>query len=217
MKAISSTPRLDGILSLLDSNDALCEIGADRAPIAVAFALKFNMPCFASEYGEGPFSALKDSIASKGLENLITTYQAEGLNYLPDAVNTICVCGMGGVTIGDILKENPHALKKLKKLILEPQSEAEEARKTVLGLGFKIIKDFYVVERHRLYPVILAVPGNDKPYERFELEYGRLTFENHDPNLYKLLEKQLQSLKSLSVNRQIEEKKAYIEGLLAKF
>lgn len=210
------TPRIEGILSVLDAEDQMCEIGADQAPFAIGFALRFAKGCWASEYGAGPFEALRKSVASRGMESRIHIYRGNGLEHLPPEVDTAVICGMGGLTIAGIL-ESLDDHPTLRKLVLEPQSEPEKVRRLILEKGWTLQKDFYVPERGRAYPVLVAFKGSlpEEPYSDDELIYGRLPLKAKDPVLRDSLRRALQSLGKAGDNSKALAKAEKIKTVLS--
>lgn len=188
------TPRIRAVLNLIDAGMTPVEIGADRAPFALAFAQRFERPCFASEVAEGPFRALESSVDSAGMSALISIYKADGLASFPASADTALLCGMGGLTIAKIL-ERASGIPQLKTIIIEPQSHFAEARRALLSAGFCIDADSYVDEANRFYPVIRAHRGPcEPPYISLEESFGRLALTSRDPLLKAHLERTIEIL-----------------------
>lgn len=183
------TPRIRAVLNLVEVGMTPVEIGADRAPFAIAFFRRFQRSCFASEVAEGPFRALEKSIESSGLSDQITIYKADGLASFPAGADTALLCGMGGLTIAKILAK-AQDIPQLKTIIIEPQSHFAEARHALLKAGFTIDADSYVDEANRFYPVIRGRRGPlDAPYSPLEEKFGRLALQAADPLLKAHLER----------------------------
>lgn len=214
MTKVRLSERLLKISSFVDESDCVADIGADHGYLALFLAQKFNHKVYASEYGDGPYSKLLENIHDLGGEKMVECYQADGLNKLRDDVDTLIIAGMGGKTIAKILN-NPSS-KRIKKVICEPQSEIFLVRDYFINNDFKIVDEVYVTEKEKAYPVIVAKRGNeDKPYEDYELEYGRVGIMKKDQILKEFLERQIAIFEGIKAKGQLNSK-SLVEEELAK-
>ncbi|MBR5192765.1 MAG: SAM-dependent methyltransferase [Clostridia bacterium] len=84
-----------------------------------------------------------------------------------------CTCaliaGMGGEEIIEVLKK---AKSLPYSLVLQPMKNCEKVRKTLIELGYKILKDYTFNEGKRFYDLIFCEKGEDSLTQE-EIEFGR--------------------------------------------
>lgn len=195
------------ISSFIDGDDVVTDIGADHGYMAMFLAGKFSKKVYATEYGKGPFYKLIDNVERLEYQNLVECYQADGLDGLRNDCNALIIAGMGGKTISEMLARRPTSLSNIRKLVLEPQSEAFLVRDFINQNGFVIAQDFYVMEKGKAYPIIVAMRGyEEEPYLPYELMYGRLPIKEHDEILLTYLGKTIGILSRIEDEGRLNEK-----------
>lgn len=142
--------RLETIATFLDKEDHLADIGCDHGYLAI----------LAIEKGINHIQLIdnKQEPLNSAIQNLSTyhMYQnhrinldftlASGLDQINNNIDTITICGMGGHLIVDLLDANFEKVKKLKKMILQANTDLAFLRfylskHQILIKEEKIIKD----------------------------------------------------------------------------
>ncbi len=182
----SLTNRLKESLELLPKTQSLLDIGADCGFLAISFEKKCSK-VYASENKKGPYNSLVSTI-KKNDSSVIPLY-GDGLEILPNDVETISILGMGGLTINRILTKNMDKLKNIKYILVSPQSSIHLTIKTLNDLGYKNIKGKYIFET-RYYPVLLYAKGKEELTD-LELFFGKVPFNNKDENLIKYIDSEI--------------------------
>lgn len=199
--------RLNTILGYLEKEDVLCDIGADHGQLVLAFASQVKHDSYATEIANGPFDRLEENVEASPYGSRVKTYQADGLSDLPPEVNALAICGMGGETIAHILSRGARWLQGVRKMIIEPQGHAFEARLALTKTPFVITDETYVLEKGRAYPVIYCARGVEAtPYEGWELEFGRIPVQKGDPILREYLKRTVTTLLPLEKSGKIAPK-----------
>ena len=93
------------------------------------------------------------------------------------------MAGLGGNTIRGILSDAPQVLAMVKRLVLQPMTDAGDLRLWLVSHGWKITDEHLIEDEGRIYVVIVAEHG----YERIEhpvlLELGPRLLEKGSPLL----------------------------------
>jgi tRNA (adenine22-N1)-methyltransferase len=190
-KKVVLSARLSKIASFCSPDFDLIDIGSDHAYLPIYLSQNgYKKKIFCSEAQKGPYERMVSSLAFYGQDKRIVPLFGSGFALSDTSFQEAVIAGMGGLTIEGILKEGKGVLAALSYLVLEPQSEAETVRKVLLELGFKITDEAYTEEKRKIYPVIVSIPGTEKPYDEVELKYGRLPLQKKDPLLFKELKKE---------------------------
>ena len=146
--------RLQAMLDFVEG-EVLADIGTDHGylPIEAILAGKVKK-ALACDLSEGPLACAAENIARFGLEKRIETRLGFGLQPLrPGEADCVAIAGMGGMRMIDILQDCP---KGVKRLILQPQHDVVAVRKALGGFGFTVSGERLLVDKGRVYTVILA-------------------------------------------------------------
>jgi tRNA (adenine22-N1)-methyltransferase len=166
--------RLLAIAKLVDNNSVVVDVGSDHG-LLIKYLIdeKIIAKGYATENKIGPFTLLNSSLSSY---HNIHCYMADGLDKLPNDVDTIIIAGMGGNLINDILKRAINSLKTIKILILAPNNNVYLMRKYMHHCQFKIDEEVMVFDR-------------DQYYEISKWSHGFIQYTDDDYNFGPLLRK----------------------------
>lgn len=210
---MSLSKRLSEIYTLVDNGSNLADIGADHGQLVIELAK--NNKCnkiFCNDNKVGPFNILKNAIESYQFNN-VTVSLSDGISKLPDDIDTVVIAGMGGDLIIDILSKDTKKLDHVQTLILAPNTNEKEVRKSICGLGYKILTEKIIFEKH-YYEIIKFVKGKAE-YTELDYEFGPILrkekdaiflnkYQNESKKLKDLLKKELPKSKKEDVLKIIE-------------
>ena len=135
------------------------DIGCDHAFLSIW--LVKNGICtkvIASDLREGPLSSARQNVAEADLSDIVDLRLGAGLDKISgDEVDDIIICGMGGITIADIIEAAPWVKDGSKHLVLQPMTHADVLREYLCKNGFEITAERAVVAAKKVYAVISAV------------------------------------------------------------
>ncbi len=199
------------LLNLLDNVDYslgdILDIGSDHGLFCFYLA-KNNYPfkIYASENKEGPFNTLKSQIEKYNLQDKVTPLFGDGFDvYLPN-IKQVNISGMGGKTIIDIIDQG---IKKknidVVLFILEPQKDQANLRRYLNQISYKCIKEYYIEEKNKIYPIMVYVKGKEEISNPLYYEFGRLPIINKDKILIKHLKAKLELYERLLAENKTEE------------
>lgn len=181
--------RLCTVASYVRSGAVVADIGTDHAYLPIYLALENRIARgIASDINEGPISKARENIHKYGLDNVIDTCIANGLNNIESYAPTdILICGMGGELIAQIIEKSSYVKKQGVRLILQPMTMIRELRE-YLQNGFFTIAESVVCEDNKLYQIIcVEYDGIIRKYSDAELELGIKNIENGGDMFDKLL------------------------------
>ena len=120
--------RIRAVLNFVEENSRVADIGTDHGYLAIELIRRGRASfVVASDKNPMPLDAAKKNISAAGLNNFIEVRLGDGLKVLREnEVDTICVAGMGGALIAEILNDSPQILKSVQKLILQPMNATEK-------------------------------------------------------------------------------------------
>ena len=157
------SPRLEGIVSLVPKGLKVADVGCDHGYISIALLQRgIAISSVASDIKEGPLEQAKKNIEKAHLEDKIQTRLCPGINGLKcDEADVIVIAGMGQRTIAEILLSDMETVKKVKYLVLQPQSEIPEMREFIRDNGFHLVKNIMIREGEKFYFAMLVAANEE--------------------------------------------------------
>ncbi|MBQ2888785.1 MAG: SAM-dependent methyltransferase, partial [Firmicutes bacterium] len=117
------------------------------------------------------------------LENQVSLRLGDGLSVLaPGEAEVICIAGMGGMAITDILTAGMAQAKAAKRLVLQPQRNVAAVRHFLVDNGFKLVAEDLAEDDGFYYEIIVAEPG-EMQLTDLDAEFGPLLLANGHPLL----------------------------------
>ena len=117
----------------------LADIGTDHAKLPIHCINEgFVSKALAIDNKEGPFVIAYANVKKAELFNKIEVIKSDGIKDIDNDVDVIVISGMGGKLISDIIMTN--SLKNIKRLILQPNCDANTLRHSINLLVYKIIE-----------------------------------------------------------------------------
>lgn len=178
--------RLQAVADFVPQGSRVADIGTDHGYLAVEL-VKSGKAKFvvASDKNTGPYEAAVRTVRENGLaDNVISVRLGDGLKRLkPGEVDTVCIAGMGGALMIDILEASPEVARQLDTLILQPQSAAPELRRWIYRKHWHIEDESLVLDDGRIYEIIMAKRGRRKMPEQLMLEIGPVLWQKKPPLL----------------------------------
>ena len=175
--------RLLTIASFVPKGAYLADVGSDHAwlPIHLVETGKIEW-AQAIDNKVGPFMRMKENVAKSGAANHILCSLSDGITVLSQGVDTLAVCGMGGLLSCEILESHPEKLANVSTIIMDPHRDLIAVRKRVSELGFHIEEEAMVYEDKVYYTIIKFVRGfPERPYTNNELAFGPYLLKHGEP------------------------------------
>ena len=143
---------------MVRKGNAISDIGTDHAYLPAYLVLNGISPkALACDVRKGPLENAKKTVELYGLEEKITLRLSDGFDKIePSEADDFIMCGMGG-TLMEQLVSRTHWLKDSKKrIIVQPQSHAEDIRRYFVKNGFEILFEDACIDSGKLYCAIAA-------------------------------------------------------------
>lgn len=217
---ISLSPRLQGILDLLEPVDALADIGCDHGYILYEALNKgIIQKGIATDISLPSLRKSETLLKSEFTSNTYECRLGDGLVVVDKKEVSACViAGMGGILISQILREALDKVKEMDYLILQPMQAEEELFEFLTTFSFELISTGLVCEKNRFYPILKVKIGDSN--HRFswkdffvEKEFENLAKKNID-RYERIRQGIIKKSKDLSKAEVFEEKKRKWEAYL---
>lgn len=191
--------RLSAIASMVPKGAYLADIGSDHAwlPIFLVESGKIDW-AMAIDNKVGPVLRMKANVAASKAANHIICSHSDGISAISDGVDTLALCGIGGLLSCEILEAHPEKLTNIRTIILDPHRDLIAVRKRVTELGFHIAEERMVFEDKLYYTLIRFERGfPSAPYTANELAFGPILMKGEDPVYVEWLEAQKKKVSRL--------------------
>ena len=173
--------RLNAVKNFVRQGSKVADIGTDHAylPIELVESKKV-LKVIASDKNFFP------------LENFIEVRQGDGLKILQvGEVDTICISGMGGILIAEILKADAEILNSVSQLVLQPMNAADELKNFLQEVGWLVADEDLAEEGGIIYEIICAVKN--------PAEVSAVSKKNNSPLLKKFYAQKIEKLEKIEV------------------
>lgn len=179
--------RLQAVADFVPVDSSVADIGTDHGYLALhLYEKNSDRKIIAADLNAGPCEAARKTFAEAGVED-VAVRQGNGLEALSAGeVECICIAGMGGKLIADILANSPEVFSQLKYAVLQPQNAAGDLRKWLLTHNWELADETLAKVDGRIYQIIKAEPVGEvvKNYTEKELLVGPVLLEKGDELLY---------------------------------
>ncbi len=174
------------------------DIGTDHAYLPAWLVLNNKCPsALACDLRKGPLDNAKKTVEQYGIADKITLRLSDGFDKIePYEADDFVMCGMGGTLMTELVSRTHWLKDPQKRLILQPQSHAEDIREYLINNGFEIIKEKACTDSGKVYCAFCAEwTGSTKKHSEGYIYYGRLP-ECNNPEAKQYLIKIVDRLKT---------------------
>ena len=171
--------RLRALADLVPPGSRVADIGTDHAYLPV-YLVENGKAEFvvAGDKNPGPCDAAARTVKLSGHEDRISVRHGDGLFVLTAGeVDTICIAGMGGRLMCEILGACPKVLKAVETLVLQPMNDSKELRGWLYRHGWHIEDETLAVAEGHLYEIVMAKRGKRKQPSRLMMEIGPILWK----------------------------------------
>lgn len=158
---IKLNERLLSVAKLVLPGKTAADIGTDHSYLPVYLVINGVCPAVvATEKARGPYDNACQLVELLSLSRQIDVRLGDGLAVLqPGEAATICMAGMGGYVIRDILEASLAVVDAAERLVLQPQKNAAMLRRYLQQSGWRIVAEDIAFDHGFYYEVIAAEPG----------------------------------------------------------
>lgn len=167
---IKLSKRLTAITDLVTAGNIVCDVGTDHAHVPIYLIQSGRTPAaIGMDVRQGPLDIAAENLEMTGLTDRVQLRLSDGLErYEIGEAQTCIIAGMGGMLMAGILDTEADKAASFAELILEPQSEYQALRESLIRNGLGIVYETAVLEEGKSYPVIKAVPGAESVHPDWE-------------------------------------------------
>lgn len=170
--------RLFSIFSMVEKGSIAADIGCDHGLLSIALIEEgICSHVYACDLRKGPLSRASEAICEKGLEDAITTILCDGIEKVPNDVDTLIIAGMGFETIQGILERHLEKLSHYRRIIIQSNKHVDDVRRWISNHHYQIEKEDIVEEDH-FYEIVAFSCEIGKTLNEDEILFG-LHLENH--------------------------------------
>ena len=179
---IKLSNRLQAVARQIPAGLRVADVGTDHGYLPVYLVVNDIAPKVIASYrGKRPLDSARQLISLLSLENQIDVRLGDGLSVLqPDEAEVICLAGMGGVAIKEIISAGLPLAQAAKRLVLQPQRNVPAVRRFLVANGFKIVAEDLAEDDGFYYEIIAVEPGLMELTEQ-EADFGPLLLRDGHP------------------------------------
>ena len=157
--------RLLKCAELIPACDTVADVGTDHGYLGIWLLQKgLCRRVIASDLRAKPLDSARKNAALYGVDDRMTFLQSDGLReFIPGSFQTLVLAGMGGDLISRILEEASWLEGGAYRLILQPQSAANDLRRFLGERLWSIDREVLVRDGHFLYSVLAVRPEKGRP------------------------------------------------------
>ncbi len=148
------------LADMVTPGNRLVDVGCDHGYLSIYLVREGVCPgALAMDIRKGPLACAEEHIRESALGDYIKIRLSDGLGaYAAGEAETMVCAGMGGRLMEKILKDGMEKVRRLKELILQPQSELKEFRIFLRKAGFAVTGENAVCEEGKYYFAMKVVP-----------------------------------------------------------
>lgn len=220
--------RLRAVANFAGTGRAVADIGTDHGYLAAElYAMDNSRLVIAGDKNAGPCQAARKTLQEKGYAQAVEVRQGDGLAILqPHEAECVCLAGMGGKLITDILGAQPEVFHALQAAVLQPQGGADLLRSWLYDQGWHVADEALAEAEGRLYQILLAEPGSAPKPNRLALLAGPILLEKRPPlftrHIGEILQGYAKVIKGMEKSRQpdrerlaaLQQEQKALEGIL---
>ena len=155
---LNLSDRMRMAAKMVRRGNACADIGTDHAYLPAYLVLNGISPkALACDVRKGPLENARKTVEHYGLEDKITLRLSDGFDEIePFEASDFIICGMGGTLMAQLLERAYWLKDPQKRIIVQPQSHAEDVRRFFIENGFKILYEDACRDSGKLYCAIAA-------------------------------------------------------------
>lgn len=210
MNKIRISKRIKIISKLISPYKTLADVGCDHGYLILE-ALNNDLIDYAIgvDNKKMPLESAKENLKEfdKDKYDLILS---DGIKDVPKGIDCLCILGMGGILINEIL-DNPNR-DNFKRIILQANKNNYEVRRFMVNFGYKITNEAIIYDK-KYYEVDVFEKGVEE-YTELELKYGPINLKNKTKEFTDYLKYKIGLLKDVKEESNVIDRIKEMEGLL---
>ena len=209
--------RLQAVADFVTPNRTAADIGTDHGYLALFLVQSGKSPhVIATDKNEGPCQAACRTIQGTGMEDRIEIRLGDGLQpILPGEATVLCIAGMGGQLMKQILMATPKVTAQAEQLVLQPMNGTHELRAWLYENGWHLADETLAEADGRIYEILSAQKGQQAMPEDILLEIGPCLSGKNPPLLQRHIQERLaqtrRAVEGMEQSAQARNSKKYLD------
>lgn len=188
--------RLQTVYDMVPSGIAY-DVGSDHGKLIISLVqnekIKYG---YGGENKIGPYTRLKEEIDKSICKDKLSALLNDGITNLPEEVDILLLCGMGGYLINEILNKNKQHLSHVKHIIIDAHNATKEVRLCLDELNYQLIDEKIVLE-NKVYYEIMHFTNGKRVLDDLDLEFGPILRKEKSINFINKWTKRLNEINNL--------------------
>lgn len=155
---INLSERMLMAAKMVRKGSAVADIGTDHAYLPAWLILSGISPkALACDVRKGPLENARKTVEHYGIEDRVSLRLSDGFDEIePFEADDFIMCGMGGTLMEQLVSRTYWLKDKRKRIIVQPQSHAEDIRRFFVENGFEILLEDACIDSGKLYCAMVA-------------------------------------------------------------
>ncbi len=143
---------------MVRKGNTVADIGTDHAYLPAYLVLNGISPkALACDVRKGPLDNARKTVEHYGIDDKIILRLSDGFDEIePFEAQDFIMCGMGGTLMQELVSRAYWLKDSSKRIIVQPQSHAEDIRRFFVENGFKILFEDACTDGGKLYCAMAA-------------------------------------------------------------
>lgn len=148
--------RLETVAQYLSQEDSLADIGCDHGYLGILAIQKGITFLQLIDNKQEPLNSAINNLKDYKQTITVNFTLSSGLDDLLPEIDTISLCGMGGRLIASLLDEQIEKVKKLKKIIIQANTDLPFLRTFLASKSLLITNEAIVKEANKFYEIMVC-------------------------------------------------------------
>ena len=160
---IKLTNRLKTAADFVRAGRITADVGTDHGYLPAFLVMSgVTDDAIAADIAAGPLDNARKTVEKYDLKGNIRLILSDGLDNIPQNVEELIICGMGGNLIADILKKAEWIKHKEMHLVLQPMTHSQDVRQYLSENGFYIDAEKTCCDDGKVYIVMSAYYSGER-------------------------------------------------------
>ncbi|MCA8943585.1 MAG: SAM-dependent methyltransferase [Planctomycetes bacterium] len=138
------------------------DVGTDHARLPLELLRRgFTGRIVATDLRSGPLEQARRTLRADPAGGRIELRRGRGLEPIESGeADVVCIAGLGGSNICEILAQGFGKLVRTRRLVLNPLRDERLVRSWLCGVGWRLVEERRTSERGYDYAILVAAPGD---------------------------------------------------------
>ena len=206
--------RLKAVMQFVTKGAKVVDIGTDHGYLAIELIREKNCEkVIATDKNKLPLESSRRNIIDAGFQDKIDLRLGDGLTVLKiDEIDEICIAGLGGSLIVDILKNSPEIVNSVKKIIIQPMNAVDKVREFMQENNYFIYDEDLAEVDEIIYEIIcFSRFKNNLPTKKSQSILLKKVYQKKIEKLQRILDEMSKSSNAIKTEKYLEIRKKISE------